>query len=169
MRRFLLAGIALPLLMAPAFSQSSSTPPTTAPGLMNAPGRSGAQGTANPMPPRTGQAVTPGSSTMPSTPAPMMTPGTTTATTPPAMMTTPGTTSAPGSQGMTTTPGSPAGLAAGANSFTENQARTRLMERGYTAVSTLKKDKDGVWRGTATKDAKSVAVGVDYKGVISGG
>ena len=43
------------------------------------------------------------------------------------------------------------------------------MEKGYTAVSALKKDKDGVWRGTAMKDSKSVAVGVDYKGDISGG
>ena len=32
------------------------------------------------------------------------------------------------------------------------------MEKGYTAVSALKKDKDGVWRGTAMKDSKSVAI-----------
>lgn len=158
MRRFLLAGLALPLLAAPAFSQSTTTPPATQPG------------TVAPMAPRTGQVT-------PATPAPMTstTPGTTPSTIP-GTMATPAPTITPGatSPSVTTTaptkpPSTTMGLAPGANSFTEAQARTRLIERGYTAVSELKKDKDGVWRGMATKDAKSVAVGVDYKGDISGG
>lgn len=148
MRRFLLAGLVLPLLAAPAFSQSTTPAPSTQPG------------SATPTTPRTGQTMP--SATMPSATMPSATmPSAATPTpTPSAATTTPG----------TTTQGTAAGgLSAGANSFTESQARTRLMEKGYTAVSALKRDKDGVWRGTATKDAKSVSVGVDYKGDISGG
>lgn len=84
-----------------------------------------------------------------------MVPGATTSTLPPAMT--------------TTTPSVVSGGKPGANSFTEDQARKRLMENGYTAVTDLAKDKDGVWRGRATKNSKSVAVSVDYKGDISGG
>ena len=154
MRRFLLAGLVLPLLAGPAFSQSTTTPPASQPG------------TASPVAPRTGQVT-------PATPAPMTntTPGTTPGTiATPAPTVTPGTT-APSvtTTAPTTAPSTTMGLAPGANSFTESQARARLMDKGYTAVSELKKDKDGVWRGMATKNAKSVAVGVDYKGDISGG
>lgn len=59
--------------------------------------------------------------------------------------------------------GSPA---EGANSFTENQAKERLAKAGYT-VTTLAKDDNGVWRGTATKGGKSVNVGLDYKGNVT--
>ncbi|MDB5363786.1 MAG: hypothetical protein JWO51_5083 [Rhodospirillales bacterium] len=55
---------------------------------------------------------------------------------------------------------------AGKNSFTEAQARERLEKHGYSAVSGLKKDDQSVWRGTATKDGKSVSVAVDYQGNI---
>jgi hypothetical protein len=54
----------------------------------------------------------------------------------------------------------------GANSFTEGQARTRLETDGYTNVVNLMKDKDGIWRGMATKNAKQAAVGVDFKGNV---
>ena len=57
---------------------------------------------------------------------------------------------------------------AGKNSFTEAQAKDRLAKHGYTAVSGLKKDDQSVWRGTATKDGKSVGVAVDYQGNIVG-
>jgi hypothetical protein len=57
---------------------------------------------------------------------------------------------------------------AGKNSFTESEARDRLEKHGYTSVSTLKKDDKSIWRGTATKDGKSVAVAVDYQGNIVG-
>ncbi len=57
---------------------------------------------------------------------------------------------------------------AGANSFTETQARTRLEERGYARVVDLKMDEKGVWRATAMKDGKSVPVSVDYQGNIVG-
>jgi hypothetical protein len=66
----------------------------------------------------------------------------------------------------TTTPAAPA---AGANSFTEAQARSRIEGAGYSDVSKLAKDKDGVWRGNAMKAGTSSAVSLDYQGnVVSG-
>ncbi len=54
----------------------------------------------------------------------------------------------------------------GANSFTEGQAKDRAMAQGFTGVSSLKKDADGIWRGTASQDGKSVQVAIDYKGNV---
>ncbi len=54
----------------------------------------------------------------------------------------------------------------GANSFTEDQAKERLIEAGYMDVASLKLDDKGVWRGTAMKDGKSVNVALDYQGNI---
>lgn len=56
---------------------------------------------------------------------------------------------------------------AGANSFTMSQARSAIQAKGYTKVAGLKKDKDGVWRGTATKDGQSGPVSVDYQGNVN--
>ena len=60
----------------------------------------------------------------------------------------------------------PSALEKGANSFTESQARSRIESAGFAAVTGLHKDDAGVWRGTATRDGKSMAVGFDYKGTI---
>ena len=38
---------------------------------------------------------------------------------------------------------------AGANSFTEGQAKSRIEEAGYAGVKDLKKDDNGIWRGKA--------------------
>jgi hypothetical protein len=57
--------------------------------------------------------------------------------------------------------------AQGRNSFTEDQAHGRLAKAGYTGVSKLAKDANGVWRGTATKGGHQMAVGVDYKGNVT--
>jgi hypothetical protein len=57
--------------------------------------------------------------------------------------------------------------AKGANSFSEDQARGRLGKAGYQSLSRLAKDKDGVWRGTATKGGRKVHVGLDYKGNVT--
>ena len=54
----------------------------------------------------------------------------------------------------------------GANSFTEGQAKDRALSRGLTSVADLKKDGDGIWRGSAMQDGKSVQVAVDYKGNV---
>lgn len=55
---------------------------------------------------------------------------------------------------------------AGANSFTESQAKSRIEAGGYSNVSELKKDDNGVWRGKAMKDGKSLTVSVDFQGNI---
>ncbi|MFN4018057.1 MAG: hypothetical protein ACK4JB_22150 [Reyranella sp.] len=54
----------------------------------------------------------------------------------------------------------------GANSFTEAQARDRVIAQGMRNVTGLKKDDDGIWRGTAQQAGKSVEVAVDYKGNV---
>jgi len=54
----------------------------------------------------------------------------------------------------------------GRNSFTEKQAIRRLAKAGYVA-STLSKDAEGVWAGTAAKAGKTVTVGLDFKGNIT--
>ena len=57
----------------------------------------------------------------------------------------------------------------GSNSFTEGEAKSRIEKRGFTNVSSLKKDNDGVWRGQAMKDGKQVAVSLDYQGNVIAG
>jgi|SRR4051794_13962680 hypothetical protein len=55
---------------------------------------------------------------------------------------------------------------AGANSFTEGQAKSRIEANGYANISELKKDDQGVWRGKAQKDGKTVEVSLDFQGNI---
>lgn len=54
----------------------------------------------------------------------------------------------------------------GANSFTEQQAKDRIVAAGLTSVSSLAKDGDGIWRGNAMKDGKNAKVAVDFKGNV---
>lgn len=54
----------------------------------------------------------------------------------------------------------------GANSFTESQARSRIESNGFSGVTGLAKDSDGIWRGKAMKDGRSIDVALDYKGEI---
>jgi hypothetical protein len=54
----------------------------------------------------------------------------------------------------------------GANSFTETQAKDRLLAAGYINVSALAKDVNGVWRGTGSDAGKSMKVAVDFKGNV---
>ena len=55
---------------------------------------------------------------------------------------------------------------AGANSFTEAQARERITAAGFSTVGALRKDDSGIWRSTAQKGGKTVNVAVDFKGNI---
>jgi hypothetical protein len=57
--------------------------------------------------------------------------------------------------------------AAGASSFTEEQARERATGAGYMNVGTLTQSADGMWQGPATKDGASVTVVVDYQGNVT--
>ena len=54
----------------------------------------------------------------------------------------------------------------GRNSFTEGEAKSRIESNGFSDVSGLAKDDDGVWRGKAMKDGKRVAVSLDYQGNV---
>jgi hypothetical protein len=55
---------------------------------------------------------------------------------------------------------------AGANSFTEGEAKSRIEARGFANVSELKKDDQGVWRGKAMREGKSVDVALDFQGNV---
>lgn len=61
-------------------------------------------------------------------------------------------------------PGAPV---AGKNSFTEAQAKTRIEEAGYTDVSGLKLDDQGIWRAMGSKDGKHGNVALDFQGNIT--
>ena len=56
---------------------------------------------------------------------------------------------------------------AGRNSFTEGQAKSKIEDAGYTNVTELKKDDDGVWRGKASKGGSATAVSVDFQGNVN--
>ncbi len=55
---------------------------------------------------------------------------------------------------------------AGANSFTETQAKDRVVAHGFSMPVTLVMDDRGVWRGATMQDGKSMTVAVDYKGNV---
>ena len=64
-------------------------------------------------------------------------------------------------------PPNPGAPVAGANSFTEGQAKSRIESNGFSNVTELRKDDQGVWRGKATKDGRTVAVSLDFQGNIT--
>jgi hypothetical protein len=66
----------------------------------------------------------------------------------------------------TTGANNPGAPVAGANSFTEGQAKSRIESSGYGNVTNLNKDDNGVWRGKAQKDGKSVDVSLDFQGNV---
>jgi hypothetical protein len=77
-------------------------------------------------------------------------------------------TNAPSNPAVKTTEGNnPGAPAAGANSFTEGQAKARIESRGYASVTGLSKDTNGLWRGKAMKDGKAVNVTLDYQGNVT--
>ena len=55
----------------------------------------------------------------------------------------------------------------GRNSFTMRQAAGRISKAGYTGVTGLKKDAQGIWRGQAQKDGNPTAVSLDYQGNVT--
>ncbi|MBR0799801.1 PepSY domain-containing protein [Bradyrhizobium jicamae] len=56
---------------------------------------------------------------------------------------------------------------AGRNSFTEGQAKSRIEAAGYSNVSGLQKDDEGVWRGKADKSGTKTDVSVDFQGNVN--
>ncbi|MGX9143452.1 DUF4142 domain-containing protein [Mesorhizobium sp. 128a] len=69
----------------------------------------------------------------------------------------------------TTDTANPAAPVPGANSFTEDQAKSRIQDAGFSDVSALTKDDKGIWRGQATKDGKTTTVALDYQGNVVAG
>jgi hypothetical protein len=57
--------------------------------------------------------------------------------------------------------------AAGANSFTMEQARERITGAGFTDVGALSQEASGAWKATAMKDGASKSVTVDYQGNVT--
>ena len=57
---------------------------------------------------------------------------------------------------------------AGRNSFTEGEARRRIESFGYFNVSNLKKDDQGIWRGSAMRNGQTTDIALDYQGNIVG-
>lgn len=55
---------------------------------------------------------------------------------------------------------------AGANSFTEAQAKDRIEKAGYADVTGLRKDDQGIWRASAKQGDKQVNVALDFQGNV---
>ena len=55
----------------------------------------------------------------------------------------------------------------GANSFTEGQARSRIEAAGFSNVTELQKDDQGIWRGRGMRDGQQVSVALDFTGGVS--
>jgi hypothetical protein len=56
---------------------------------------------------------------------------------------------------------------AGRNSFTEGQAKSRIEAAGYSNVSNLRKDNEGIWRGKADKGGTQREVSLDFQGNVN--
>lgn len=54
----------------------------------------------------------------------------------------------------------------GANSFTEDQAKSRIEKAGFSDVKNLMKDDKGIWMAEGMKDGKSVSIALDYQGNV---
>ena len=57
----------------------------------------------------------------------------------------------------------------GANSFTMGQAAARIQKQGFTNVTGLRKDDQGVWHGKAMRNGHPASVSLDYRGEVVGG
>jgi hypothetical protein len=71
-----------------------------------------------------------------------------------------------GNQAVATTDQNATTPAHGSNSFTEGQARSRIEANGFSAVTDLSKDSNGVWRGKAMKNGGQAQVWLDYRGNV---
>lgn len=55
----------------------------------------------------------------------------------------------------------------GANSFTEGQARSRIEAAGFSNVTELQKDDQGIWRGRGMRNGQQVGVALDFTGAVT--
>lgn len=145
-------GLAAALISSAALAQAT-TGTGTAPGTAAAPGTTmGTTGTTGTV----GGAGTAGR-TLPgvttNTPA-QLNPGNNGSATPPAVTT---------SNANNKTAAAPV---KGRNSFSMGEARRRIEKGGFTQVTGLKKDNDGIWRGKGMRNGASVDVYCDYQGNV---
>jgi hypothetical protein len=56
---------------------------------------------------------------------------------------------------------------AAVRAFTEDQAKSQIEAKGYSSVSGLRKDANGIWRGKAVRDGVPVNVTLDLKGNVT--
>jgi hypothetical protein len=54
----------------------------------------------------------------------------------------------------------------GANSFTQDQAKSRIEKAGFSDVKNLMKDDKGIWMAAGMKDGKAVNIALDYQGNV---
>ncbi len=165
------AGNALPGSTSPA-DPSSPRPGVTAQGT-GVPGGTAPGMTPGVAPSVRAQNDPPGST--PARPADPATPGTTGSTTGAATgATTPGAATQGGGAGTAppaattqhTEPRTAAAPVAGANSFTEGQARARIGDAGFADVQGLRLDEQGIWRGRAMRNGQQTGVALDYQGSV---
>ena len=143
-------GLAAALVCSAAIAQTTPGTTTTTPGTA-APGTTmGTTGTTMGTTGTTGRNL-PGVTT--NTPA-QLNPGNNGSATPPAVTT---------SNANNKTAAAPV---KGRNSFTMGEARRRIEKGGFTQVTGLKKDADGIWRGKGMKNGASVDVYCDYQGNV---
>ncbi len=154
--RLTLAAAALVAASGVAFAQGTNT--TTA-----NPGGTSGMATPGTVVPGTNTMGTP-AVTAPSTAAGAQTPGATVNTTPQTATRSPSAV-----QTRNTAHRTGAAPVPGRNSFTMAQANRRIAAAGYSQVTGLKKDNQGIWRGQAQKDGNPTAVSLDYQGNVTGG
>lgn len=152
MKSFLIGSAASVLVVGFAMAQTTPNRPAGT-GTVTPPSTSGVA--AQPLPP-TGNVATPGTSV-----------GAPSNATPGNLHNDGGKAAASGNtnQAVATTNANANQPAKGANSFTEAEARRRIEANGFSNVTGLAKDADGVWRGKAQqKGGGSAEVWLDYKG-----
>jgi opacity protein-like surface antigen len=54
----------------------------------------------------------------------------------------------------------------GTNSFTQDQAKSRIEKAGFSDVKNLTKDDKGIWMAAGMKDGKTVNIALDYQGNV---
>ena len=138
MKSFTLGIAALAMTAGAAFAQTTTTTPSASP---TAPAVTTPSPTTTPPP-------------SPSSPAAPLNQSNNSSTTPPAVTT---------SNANNKTSAAPV---KGRNSFTIGEARRRITAGGFTQVTSLRKDQDGIWRGKAMKNGQSVSVYCDYQGNV---
>ncbi len=73
---------------------------------------------------------------------------------------------APRNEALDTEADGETGQTPGANSFTEAQAREAFTKAGYTGLSQVMQNEQGLWTATGTLNGQSTQVSLDYRGTV---